>query len=83
MNIFAYNINYLDIFTGSNLYLRVLGQERNVGNTILIEHDKTVIDTVETELGTKITDSDTGQRCVVFEATDLNAEGMRTKVLTI
>lgn len=72
-----------NVFTSSRLDLRVTSKESNVRNTVMIKHHETVIDGVETKLGTNIADCDTLQRSVIFQATDLNAERMRTKVLSI
>jgi hypothetical protein len=65
------------------LNLRILCKERNVRNTVVIKHDETVIDSIETKLGTDITNSDTRKRSVILQVTDLDTERMRSVILTI
>lgn len=52
-------------------------------HAVVVEHDETVINRVETELGTDIANSDAWQGTVVFKATDLNAERMRAIVFAV
>ena len=49
----------------------------------MVEHDETVIDSVETELGTNITNSNSLQRTVIFQTTDLDTERMGSEILSV
>jgi hypothetical protein len=63
--------------------LGITGEESDMRNAVMVEHDETVIDGVETELGTNITNSDSLQRTVIFQTTDLDTERMGSEILSV
>lgn len=73
----------LDVFARSWDHLGILGKEGNMGDTIMIKHDEAIVDRVEAKLRTDITHSDTLERAMIHEATDLDTEWMRTKVFAV